>query len=148
MRSFIKTSLLQKGGRILLGSFMVAVAIGHLTNKRKEFQAQVPDSLPADKDVVVLGSGLAELSLGLSMLFWKSERARVGAALALFYAAIFPGNIAQYIYQRDAFGLDTDEKRFARLFFQPVLIAWALWSTGAGRALLEKQHTTAPKEDQ
>ncbi len=74
MRSFIKTSLLQKGGRILLGSFMVAVAIGHLTNKRKEFQAQVPDSLPADKDVVVLGSGLAELSLGLSMLFWKSER--------------------------------------------------------------------------
>ena len=30
---------------------------------------------------------------------------------------------------RDAFGLDTDNKRVARLFFQPVLIYWALKST-------------------
>ena len=34
----------------------------------------------------------------------------------------------------DAFGLDSDRARLVRLFFQPVLVAWALWSTGAWRA--------------
>ena len=33
------------------------------------------------------------------------------------------------MHRRNAFGLDTDGKRFARLFFQPVLIYWALKST-------------------
>lgn len=49
--------------------------------------------------------------------------------LALFYVAIFPGNISQYVNGISAFGLDTDQARLIRLFFQPVLIAWALWST-------------------
>ncbi|WRQ85912.1 hypothetical protein K1X11_013950 [Actomonas aquatica] len=51
----------------------------------------------------------------------------------MFYVLIFPGNLSQYLNGIDAFGLDTDAKRFARLFFQPVLILWALWSTGALR---------------
>jgi uncharacterized membrane protein len=55
----------------------------------------------------------------------------MGLFLAVFYVLIFPGNIAQYLGNKTAFGLDTDQKRLARLFFQPVLIAWALWSTGA-----------------
>lgn len=131
MQSLVSTNLLQKGARILLGGFMVAAGISHLTNKRKEFQAQVPESIPINEDAIVLGSGLTELSLGLSMLFWKEKRVDVGFALALFYVLIFPGNIAQYVHQKDAFGLDTDEKRFMRLFFQPVLITWTLWSTGA-----------------
>lgn len=139
MKSFVKTNLLQKAARVALGGFMTAAAISHLTNKRKEFQAQVPESLPLEEDTVVLASGLAELALGLSMLLIKQKRVKVGLALAAFYVLIFPGNIAQYQHQKDAFGLDTDRKRLARLFFQPVLIAWALWSTGAIRALLEEQ---------
>jgi uncharacterized membrane protein len=55
----------------------------------------------------------------------------VGLAAALFFIAIFPGNISQYLNGIDAFGLDTDEARFTRLFFQPVLVLWALWSTSA-----------------
>jgi hypothetical protein len=51
---------------------------------------------------------------------------------------IVPGNIAQFVEGTDAFGLDTDAKRLARLFFQPVLVWWALWATGADGWLRER----------
>lgn len=125
------TTTFQKILRIILGLFMVIAGIGHLTLQRAEFQAQVPDWIPISKDLVVILSGLVEISLGLSMIFWKAQRAKVGIVLAIFFLLVFPGNIAQYIGHRDAFGLDTDRARLIRLFFQPVLIVWALWSTGA-----------------
>ena len=36
----------------------------------------------------------------------------------------------QYVNHIDAFGLNTDNLRLIRLFFQPVLIFLALWTTG------------------
>ena len=135
----IQTTLLQKILRIILGAFMVLAAVGHLTLQRAEFQAQVPDWIPMSKDLVVLLSGVVELLLGLGMIFWKKERVRVGIALSIFYVLIFPGNIAQYVNGINAFGLNTDGKRLTRLFFQPVLVLWALWSTGALKALLKKE---------
>lgn len=135
MRSSIDTSLPQKIARLLLGAFMLTAAIGHFTIQRQEFQAQVPDWVPLSKDLVVILSGAVELILGLSMILWKRKMVWVGIALASFYLLIFPGNIAQYLNQTNAFGLDTDRARLIRLFFQPVLIIWALWSTGALKAL-------------
>jgi uncharacterized membrane protein len=120
----------QNIARNVLGSSMVLAAIAHVTFLRAEFQAQVPNWVLLDKDLVVVLSGVAELALGLSMLFWKQRRKEVGVALAVFFILIFPGNIAQYVNQTNAFYLDTDTKRLTRLFFQPVLIVWALWSTG------------------
>jgi uncharacterized membrane protein len=117
--------------RILLGMFMIMAAIGHFSFQREEFRAQVPNWLPLSKDLVVILSGIVEVSLGMSMIFWKSKRPQIGIALALFFLLIFPGNIAQYLNHSDAFGLNTDTKRLIRLFFQPVLIYWALWSTNA-----------------
>ncbi|RYG21113.1 MAG: hypothetical protein EOO07_03455 [Chitinophagaceae bacterium] len=134
-----KTTKLQSGARIVLGLFMVLAGIGHLTFQRKEFRAQVPNWVPIEKDATVLLSGIAEIALGLSLLFWTRQRPKVGIALALFYVAVFPGNIAQYLNHRSAFGLNTDQARLARLFFQPVLIAWALWSTGAIQYLKRKK---------
>lgn len=139
MAVIIQTNKAQKFLRILLGTFMVLAAIGHLSFQRAEFQAQVPDWIPLSKDLVVILSGIVELGLGLSMIFWKKERVNVGIALAIFYVLIFPGNIAQYINKQDAFGLDTDNARLIRLFFQPVLIAWALWSTGAFQYLFKRK---------
>lgn len=144
MRSSIETSLPQKIARLFLGAFMVTAAIGHFTIQRQEFQAQVPDWIPMSKDLVVILSGLAELFLGLAMLLWKRRSVWVGIALATFYILIFPGNIAQYLNQTDAFGLDTDRARLIRLFFQPVLILWALWSTGALKALSKKARLIPP----
>lgn len=115
---------------IALGSAMTFAGISHLTFNREEFQAQVPNWFPMDKDVVVLGSGVVEIALGAGLLAWKKRRREVGVALAAFYAAIFPGNIGQYAERHDGFGLDTDGKRLARLFFQPALIAGALHAAG------------------
>lgn len=119
--------------RLLLGLFMTYAGFSHLTIARQEFIAQVPTWLqfsPGFTDFVVLASGIVEICLGLSMLFLWKKKALVGALLALFYVLIFPGNINQYVNHIDAFGLNTDQARLIRLFFQPVLIFLALWSTG------------------
>ncbi len=130
-----KTSTWQDLGRGLLGTFMTGAGIGHLSFVRQEFQAQVPDWVPMDKDTVVLLSGVVEIGLGLAMLFNTRRKVPMGIGLALFFAAVFPGNLHQYDKRISAFGLDTDTRRFVRLFFQPVLMGWALWSTGALKSL-------------
>jgi uncharacterized membrane protein len=118
--------------RWALGGALVLAGTGHLTVQREEFRAQVPDWFPADEDAVVVVSGVVEIVLGAALIFAGRRRAPlVGLVAAGFFIVIFPGNIAQWVEGEDAFGLDTDTKRFARLFFQPVLVAWALWSTGA-----------------
>ena len=127
----IPTSTIQNVFRVLLGLFMLMAGIGHLSFQREAFQAQVPDWIPLSKDLIVILSGIVEIGFGLAMLFFTRMKVQVGIALALFYIAVFPGNIAQYRNSIDAFGLDTDQNRFIRLFFQPVLMIWALWCTGA-----------------
>ena len=114
----------------VLGGFMSFAGVSHLTHQREEFQAQVPDWFPGSKDAVVVASGVAEIVLGAGLLLSRRRRADFGVALAAFYTAIFPGNIAQYAERHNGFGLDTDTKRFVRLLFQPVLIAGALHAAG------------------
>ncbi|GAA3817353.1 DoxX family protein [Cellulomonas soli] len=122
--------------QVLLGLTLLFAGTSHLTTARQEFRAQVPTWVPLDPDVVVVASGIVELTLGLALvLAWRYPwRALVGGVVALFFVAIFPGNISQLVTHTDAFGLDTDTARVVRLFFQPVLVLWALWSTGAWRA--------------
>ncbi|SEN56016.1 Uncharacterized membrane protein [bacterium A37T11] len=115
--------------RILLGSVLVFAGISHLLFKRKEFQNQVPDWLPLKKDYVVVVSGYVEILMGLALLFAREKRVEIGRIAALFFMMVFPGNLSQFLHQRNAFGLDSDSKRLARLWFQPILVFWALWST-------------------
>jgi uncharacterized membrane protein len=121
--------------QIALGLFLTSAGYSHLTVNRIAFQAQVPTWLPLDPDFVVLASGVVEILLGLSLLTLWRVRAYVGLFVALFFVAIFPGNINQFVNGIDAFGLNTDTARGVRLLFQPVLVLWALWSTGAMRLL-------------
>ena len=130
----IKTSTAQNIARYVLGIFLLLAGIGHLTFQRTAFAAQVPPWLPLSPDLVVLLSGFVEIALGLSLLLFYKQRTKVGWIVALFFVLVFPGNIAQLVEHRDAFGLDSDLKRWLRLPFQPVLIAVALWSTGAWQA--------------
>jgi uncharacterized membrane protein len=127
--------------QIALGAFLLSAGISHLGSNRTEFLAQVPTWLPLDADFVVVASGLVEITLGTLLittaLVFKKYRRQVGLITAIFFILIFPGNINQYVNQIDAFGLDTDTKRLIRLFFQPPLVIWALWSSGA-IALLKK----------
>ena len=121
--------IFRKATQILLGATLLYTGTLHLTARRMEFQAQVPTWLPLSPDFVVIASGIVELALGLALVSLQRRR-EVGIATALFFIAIFPGNINQYINGIDAFGLDTDQARLIRLFFQPLLVLWALWSTG------------------
>ncbi|MBT0994080.1 hypothetical protein KIN34_07255 [Cellulomonas sp. DKR-3] len=121
--------------RVGLGLGLVFAGIGHLTFSREEFQAQVPSWFPVDTDITVLASGAVEIALGSSLVVLPRYRVVLGLVAAAFFVAVFPGNLAQWLEHKDGFGLDTDTKRLVRLFFQPVLVAWALWSTGAFRAL-------------
>ncbi|QIG44647.1 DoxX family membrane protein [Nocardioides anomalus] len=125
------TGLARTAGRVLLGLALTGAGVTHLTVARQEFRAQVPDFVPLDPDTTVLASGVVEVALGSALVLARSRRTTVGWIAAAFFVAVFPGNLAQWVHHRDGFGLDTDAKRFARLFFQPVLVAVALWSTGA-----------------
>ncbi|MFT3936166.1 MAG: hypothetical protein QM726_21235 [Chitinophagaceae bacterium] len=125
----MKTNKFQNIARIILGIGMIGAAVAHFTFARNTFQAQVPDWVPLNKDLVVILSGIVELGLGLSMLILVRQKKWVGLTLAIFFLLVWPGNIAQYVNKINAFGLDTDAKRLVRLFFQPVLIGWALWCT-------------------
>jgi uncharacterized membrane protein len=124
----------QRVGQVLLGLALAYAGFTHLTSSRLEFQAQVPTVFKDYADFVVLASGIVEIVLGLSLLGLWRYRVQVGLIVAAFFVAVFPGNISQYINQVDAFGLDSDRARLTRLFFQPALVIWALWSTGAWRS--------------
>lgn len=120
----------KKIARVVLGGTLVFAGITHLTVARKDFRAQVPDWVPLPIDDTVVYSGLAEIALGSSLVLTNDRYEQtVGKVAASFFTAVFPGNISQYVNKRSAFGLDTDQKRFGRLFFQPILIYWALAST-------------------
>lgn len=125
--------------RWLLGAALLFAGIGHVTTQREEFQAQVPEWFPGDPDVVVVVSGAVEIVLGVALVLVRERRALVGWIVAAFFVVIFPGNIAQWVEGTDAFGLESDTARLVRLFFQPVLVAWALWCTGAWRTWRRSQ---------
>lgn len=112
---------------------MTFAGLSHLFWAREQFQVAVPDwttdLLPIDADGVVAASGAVEVALGGALIALPRERSRIGMILALFFVAVFPGNLEMYLKRRDAIGLDTDRKRLVRLFLQPVLVAWALWCT-------------------
>lgn len=118
-------------GRWLLAAFLAIAGVGHFT-AAETFRAQVPPWMPFPEAVIAV-SGVAELALAGALLLWARQRALVGWLTAGFFLLVFPGNISQFLTQSDAFGLDTDAARAIRLLFQPVLIVWALWCTGAWR---------------
>ena len=122
---------------------MIYIGIAHLTFRRVEFQAQVPVWITQNEsfiDIIVIVSGYIEIIFGVTLIFLKKYKSYIGIALAIFFILIFPGNINQYIYEIDALRLDSNEKRFYRLLFQPVLVLWALWSSGGLKYLIQRNN--------
>lgn len=119
--------------RVLLAALLVFSGLAHLFWARRGFRIVVPDWVVAsghiDKDGVVVASGAVELMLGGALIALPRERSRIGAVIAAFFVAVFPGNVHQWRTGRSAPMMRTDRARFIRLFLQPVLIVWALWST-------------------
>lgn len=119
--------------RWLLAGLLVVAGVSHLTWGRRGYRIVVPGWATAvtrlDEDAIVVASGAVEIGLGAALLALPKERSRVGVAVAAFFVAVFPGNVHQWCTGRSAPLLRTDRARLVRLFLQPVLIAWALWST-------------------
>ena len=130
-----RRSVARTAGRLLLGAFLLLAGISHLTVSRVAFHAQVPRWVPVDADFVVLASGIVEITLGLALSLLARRQVIVGVIVAVFFLLVFPGNISQLVTHTDSFGLNTDLARGIRLLFQPLLVVWALWSTGAWRAI-------------
>ena len=126
--------ILRKLPQMVLGLALAYAGVGHLTTSRQEFQAQVPTVFADYADFVVLASGVVEIALGVGLIALWKYRVQIGWLVAAFFVAIFWGNISQYLNGVDAFGLNSDSARLIRLFFQPLLVMWALWSTGAWSA--------------
>ncbi|MEJ6573741.1 MAG: hypothetical protein QNL78_01265 [Actinomycetes bacterium] len=133
--------VLRRFPQVVLGLALAYAGIGHLTTSRMEFRAQVPTLFKDYADLVVLVSGFMEILLGVGLIALWKYRVQIGWLVGLFFVAVFWGNISQYINRIDAFGLNSDSARFVRLLFQPLLVAWALGSTGAWRSL----QTTNPR---
>ena len=130
-----RRSVARTAGRLLLGAFLLLAGISHLTVSRVAFRAQVPRWVPVDADLVVLSSGIVEITLGLALVLLARRQVMVGVIVAVFFLLVFPGNISQLVTHTDSFGLNTDLARGIRLLFQPLLVVWALWSTGAWTAI-------------
>ena len=125
---------MRKIAQLVLGLGLAFAGSTHLGANRAEFQAQVPNVFQDYADFVVLASGVVEILLGIGLIVAWRYRVQIGWAVALFFVVIFWGNISQYVNGVNAFGLNSDSARATRLLFQPVLVIWALWSTGAWRA--------------
>lgn len=119
---------------------MATAGIGHFV-AADSFRAQVPPWMPWPGAVIAV-SGLIELGFAVA-LFAGRRLPLVGLLLAGFFVLVFPGNVSQFVTGTPAFGLDSDLTRGVRLLFQPVLVAWALWCTGAWRWWRERRAARA-----
>jgi uncharacterized membrane protein len=133
MSSRRRQSIPRAIARWLLALLLVAAGASHLSWRRRGYRIVVPDWAPRvtglDKDAIVIASGAVEIVLGAGLVALPAEKTRIGWLVAAFFAAVFPGNVHQWRTGRSAPMLRTDRARIIRLFLQPVLIAWALWST-------------------
>lgn len=124
-----------------LARWTLAIALGaigvmHFTATRG-FRVVVPDWAVQvsrlDKNTIVRVSGAAEVALAAGLMVLPRVRRQVGWATAAFFVAVLPGNMHQWRTGRSTPGLDTDARRFGRLFLQPLLVMWAIWATSGPR---------------
>ena len=124
--------------RLALGAVLIFAGVSHLSFARTAFYAQVPRWVPLNADFVVIASGVVEIALGASLVLLTRWRVPIGWLVAIFFVAVFPGNISQFATHANAFGLNSDLARGIRLLFQPLLVIWALWCTGAWAAVRKR----------
>lgn len=126
--------MIRSVARWILAVALGAIGVVHFVSTRG-FRVVVPDWAATvtrlDKDAIVIASGAAEIALAAGLLALPRERRRIGYATAAFFLAVFPGNVHQWRTHRSTPGLDTEARRFGRLFLQPLLVLWALWATAA-----------------
>jgi uncharacterized membrane protein len=121
-------SLLQRLLLWLMSAFYVAAGTMHFAVPMA-YLPMMPPYLPAHLPLIYL-SGLAEVGLGLAVLFPRLRPLAAWGLIALL-VAIFPANIHIALHDVPVFGASEGAGiwNWVRLPFQGVLIAWAWWYT-------------------
>lgn len=114
----------------LMSAVYVVAGVLHLLAP-EPFERIVPRELPAPRGLVYL-SGLAEIALGIGVLYPRTRR-RSAKGLVLLLLAVFPANVNMAVrdvganpFPERAEGL-YNAALWIRLPLQGVLIAWAWW---------------------
>ena len=91
--------------RWILAAGLGAIGVLHFVQTRG-FRVVVPDWATRmsglDKETIVVASGAVEIGLAAGLVALPRERARIGWATALFFAAVLPGNVHQWRTGRPA----------------------------------------------
>jgi uncharacterized membrane protein len=127
------SEVLRTIGRYKLAALLAVAGASHLTWGRRGYRIVVPDwatkATTLDKDAIVVASGAVEVMLAGALVALPKQRSLIGALVAGFFIAVFPGNVYQWQTGRSAPLMRTDKARFVRLLIQPLLVVWAIWST-------------------
>lgn len=118
---------LRAPARWAVAAGMAVAGAGHFV-ATEAFLGQTPDFLPFRREIVWV-SGAVELAFAVALLLLPAHRRLVGRLLALFFVAVFPGNLYQALAGTSTFGLDTPAERWFRLLLQPLFVVVALWVT-------------------
>lgn len=116
----------------LMAAFYVAAGSAHFVNPA--FYAEIMPPYVPWPDPIVFLSGIAEIALGVLLLFRSTRRAAAWGVIALL-VAVFPANLHQAIHQVHPahapawMGTPTAAALWLRLPMQGVLIWWAWWHT-------------------
>lgn len=119
----------RKWARWVLGAVFVVAGVLHFT-RPSSYLPIIPPWLPAPRTLVLV-SGAAEVAGGIGVLLPPPVRRWAGWGLVLLLVAVFPANVYM---ATEGIGLDGSWGRtllWLRLPLQAVLIAWALWASGA-----------------
>ena len=117
--------------RVAMAIALVAVGSDHWVNPER-YLPMMPPWVPLHLEMVLF-TGAAEIA-GAFGLLWHRTRALAGFMLALYFVAVFPANIHNAVNGLAVDGLPRAAWYYwARLFFQPLAIWWALFSAGLTR---------------
>ncbi|MCC5968672.1 MAG: hypothetical protein JJU15_01850 [Pararhodobacter sp.] len=107
---------------------LLVVGLDHLVTPER-YLAMIEGFLPAPQFIVAL-TGLCEIAGAIGLLFPATRRI-AGLALAAYFVAVFPANIANAIGGLNVAGLPQSPWYFwVRLAFQPLFVWWALVAGG------------------
>lgn len=107
---------------------LLIFGVDHLVTPER-YVAMIEGFLPAPHLIAVF-TGLCEIAGAIGLLL-PATRRLAGLALAAYFVAVFPANIANALGGLDVEGLPQSEWYYwARLAFQPVFVWWALVAGG------------------
>lgn len=118
--------------RYVMGFTYAIAGVLHFVSPRA-YERIVPPQFPRPRGLVYL-SGIAEVILGIGVLFERTRNVSAWGLVALL-VAVFPANV--YMAMSDELELPeplddvSDLALWARLPLQAVLVAWALWYTNS-----------------